>query len=79
MWESYPDCQLTNLHQFIGWTGSRPSEALKLLWKDVDFERGNYTKWDTKSGKTLLQPMNEKVREVLLKQRELLDQSPEVL
>ena len=79
MWESYPDCQLTNLHQFIGWTGSRPSEALKLLWKDVDFERGNYTKRDTKSGKTLLQLMNEKVREVLLKQRELLDQSPEVL
>ena len=56
-----------------------PSEALKLLWTDVDFERGNYTKRDTKSGKTLLQPMNEKVREVLLKQRELLDQSPEVL
>ena len=50
-----------------------------MLWKDVDFERGNYTKWDTKSGKTLLQLMNEKVREVLLKQRELLDQSPEVL
>ena len=46
-----------------------PSEALKLLWTDVDFERGNYTKRDTKSGKTLLQPMNEKVREVLLRQR----------
>ncbi len=72
VWESHPDRQLTRLHQFIGWTGSRPSEALKLLWKDVDFERGNYTKRDTKSGKTLLQPMNEKVREVLLQQRELL-------
>ena len=59
VWESYPDRQLAHLHQFIGWTGSRPSEALKLLWKDVDFGRRNYTKRDTKSGQTLLQPMNE--------------------
>ena len=74
-WQSYPDLQLAQLHQFIGWTGSRPSEALKLLWKDVDFGRRNYTKRDTKSGQTLLQPMNEKVREVLLQQRELLNNS----
>jgi integrase len=67
--------KLSHLHQFIGWTGSMPSEALKLLWTDVDFERGNYTKRDTKSGQTLLQPMNEKVREVLLQQRELLNNS----
>ena len=69
VWESYPDRQLSHLHQFIGWTGSRPSEALKLLWKDVDFDRGNYIKRDTKSGMTLTQPMNEKVHEVLLLQR----------
>ena len=75
VWESYPDRQLAHLHQFIGWTGSRPSEALKLLWKDVDFGRRNYTKRDTKSGQTLLQPMNEKVREVLLQQKELLNNS----
>ena len=75
VWESYPDRQLAHLHQFIGWTGSRPSEALKLQWKDVDFGRKNYTKRDTKSGQTLLQPMNEKVREVLLQQRELLNNS----
>ena len=31
VWQSYPDRQLSHLHQFIGWTGSRPSEALKLL------------------------------------------------
>ena len=59
VWESHPDRQLAHLHQFIGWTGSRPSEALKLLWKDVDFGRRNYTTRDTKSGQTLLQPMNE--------------------
>jgi integrase len=75
VWEAYPDRQLSHLHQFIGWTGSRPSEALKLLWKDVDFDRSNYTKRDTKSGKTLIQPMNEKVHEVLLQQRELLNNS----
>ena len=70
-----PDRQLSHLHQFIGWTGSRPSEALKLQWKDVDFGRRNYTKRDTKSGQTLLQPMSEKVREVLLQQRVLLNNS----
>ncbi|MEC7221266.1 MAG: tyrosine-type recombinase/integrase [SAR324 cluster bacterium] len=75
VWESHPIRQLTNLHQFIGWTGARPSEALKLLWKDVDFERGNYTKRDTKSSQTMLEPMNEKVRESLLRQRELLNNS----
>ena len=71
VWQSYPDRQLSHLHQFTGWTGSRPSEALKLLWKDVDFDRRNYVKRDTKSGKTLIQLMNEKAHEVLLQQREL--------
>ncbi|MDG2199055.1 MAG: hypothetical protein P8O70_19650 [SAR324 cluster bacterium] len=42
VWESYSDHQLLHLHQFIGWTGSRPSEALKLLWKEVDFGRRIY-------------------------------------
>ena len=65
VWQTYPDRQLSHLHQFIGWTGSRPSEALKLLWKDVDFDRRNYVKRDTKSGKTLIQLMNDKAHEVL--------------
>ena len=39
VWESYPDRKLSPLHQFIGWTGSKPSEALKLLQKDIDFDR----------------------------------------
>ena len=38
-----------------------------------------YTKRDTKSGQKLLQPMNEKVYEVLLQQRKLLDQSAKEL
>ena len=45
----------------------------------MDFDRRNYAKRDTKSGQTLIQPMNEKVREVLLQQRQLLDQSPVIL
>ena len=75
VWQSYPDRQLSHLHQFIGWTGLRHSEALKLPWKNIDFDRRNYIKRDTKSGKTLIQPMNEKVHEVLLRQRELLNGS----
>ena len=73
VWQSYPDRQISHLHQFIGWTGSRPLEELKMHWKDVDLDRGNYNKHDTKSGKPLLQPMNEKVHEALLQQRELLN------
>jgi len=46
-----------------------------LLWKDIDFDRGKLHKRDTKSGKTLIQPVNEKVHEVLLHQRELLNSS----
>ncbi len=52
----------------MDWTGSRPLEVLKLQTKDIDFDRGNYTKHDTKSGKTLLQPMNGNIRAVLLEQ-----------
>ena len=37
--------------------------------------RVNYTKRDTKNYKTLLQPMNEKVRGVLVQQMELLNNS----
>ena len=69
------DHHVVHLYQFIAWTGSRPSEPLKLLWKNIDFDRRNYVKRDTKSGKTLIQLMNDKVHEVLLQQRELLNNS----
>ena len=36
IWASYHDQHIAYLHQFIGWSGSRPSEVLKLLWVDVD-------------------------------------------
>ena len=54
VWRSYPDLQLAQLYQFVGWSGSRPSEVLKLLWVDVDLTHRFYVKRDTKSGKSLL-------------------------
>ena len=36
IWSSYHDRHIAHFHQFIGWSGSRPTEVLKLLWVDVD-------------------------------------------
>ncbi len=44
VWDDYPDQHIAYLHQFIGWSGSRPSEVLKLLWVDVDLDQHLYTK-----------------------------------
>jgi len=79
VWESYPDRHIAHLHQFIAWTGSRPSEPLKLLWKDVDFLRKSYIKRDTKSGKSLSFPMSDRLHYILQQQRELLEDCPEVM
>ena len=79
VWESYPDRHIAHLHQFIAWSGSRPSEPLKLLWKDVDFLHKSYIKRDTKSGKSLSFPMNDRLRYILQQQRELLEECPEVM
>ena len=38
------DHHVVHIYQLIAWTGSRPSEPLKLLWKDIDFSKGIYTK-----------------------------------
>ena len=32
-----------------------------MLLDDFDFDQGNYNKWDTKSGETSVQPMDDKV------------------
>ncbi len=79
VWASYHDRHIAHLHQFIGWSGSRPSEVLKLLWTDVDFKQRLYTKRDTKIGKSLIFPMSERLHCILQEQRELLDDSPEVM
>ena len=79
VWDAYPDQHIAHLHQFIAWTGSRASEPLKLLWSDVDFNQRLYTKRDTKSGKSLIFPMSEKLHYILEQQRELLEDCPEVM
>jgi integrase len=79
VWDSYHDQHIAHLHQFIAWTGSRASEPLKLLWSDVDFNQRLYTKRDTKSGKSLIFPMSDKLHYILQEQRELLEDCPEVM
>ena len=76
VWANYPNQHIANWHKFIAWTGSRPSEPLRLEWKDVDFGNGFLLKRKTKSGKTVEVRINDTVRGVLLAQRELLDNSP---
>ena len=79
IWSSYHDRHIAHLHQFIGWSGSRPSEVLKLFWVDVDLTQRFYIKRDTKSGKSLPFPMSAKLHSILQHQRELLDNSPEAM
>ena len=49
VWDNYPNRQVAHLHKLIGWTGMRPSEPLRLVWEDVDFEKKILTKRKTKS------------------------------
>ena len=79
VWDAYHDRHVVHIHQFIAWTGSRPSEPLKLLWKDVDFSKGIYTKRKTKSGQSPTLPMGNMTRQILEAQRRLLDTCPEIM
>ena len=54
----FRDLLFAQLYQFTGWSGSRPSEVLKLLLVDVDLTQRFYNKRDTKSGKSLTFPMS---------------------
>jgi integrase len=79
VWDTYPDRHIVHLHQFIAFTGSRPSEPLKLLWRDIDFQRSYFTKRNTKSGKSPTASMNQVIQQILQKQRQLLDTCPKVM
>ena len=79
VWDDYSDQHIVHLQQFIAWTGLRASEPLKLLWADVDFYQRLYTKRETKSGKSLIFPMSERLHYILQQQRKLLDDSPEAM
>ena len=75
VWQNYPDRQIARFHQFVGWSGMRPSEPFKLRWSDIDFKNGFLIKRNTKSGKKVELFMNDSVREILLNKRRFLDRS----
>lgn len=47
------------------YTGSRPSEVLRLKWQDVDLERGVVAVWQEKTGSPKTVPVSKALREVL--------------
>jgi integrase len=47
------------------YTGSRPSEVLRLTWQDIDFERGRVFLWQEKTRAAKTVPMSKALREVL--------------
>ena len=47
------------------YTGSRPSEVLRLTWQDVDFDRGRVSLWQQKTRAAKTVPMSKALREVL--------------
>ena len=79
VWETYHDRHIVNWHKLMAWTGMRPSEPLRLEWKDIDFDRGFLLKRKTKSNKTVQLQMNEMVTNILKDQRKLLDNSSEIM
>lgn len=59
-----PDFRM--LAQFLLYTGCRVSEALNLDWKDVDFDGGSVTFWDTKNGEERSIPLHAKAYDALV-------------
>ncbi len=47
------------------YTGSRPSEVLRLTWQDIDFDRGRVSLWQEKTRAAKTVPMSKALREVL--------------
>src|SRR6266487_4550640 len=47
------------------YTGSRPSEVLRLVWRDVDLERGVVAVWQEKMNTRKTVPISKAFREVL--------------
>jgi len=52
--------------RFLLFTGTRMSEALNLLWKNVDIENGNALLADTKGGKARTITLNDLAKQVLI-------------
>ena len=58
------------------YTGSRPSEVLRLTWRDVDFERGVVSVWQEKTGAAKTVPISKALRQVLLSLRRGVGTAP---
>ena len=59
------DIQAADMMRLALYTGMRRGELFKLLWSDVDFERGFINIRDPKGGVSQKIPLNEQAREVL--------------
>jgi integrase len=63
--ENWPFRESAALVKFALFTGLRRGEIFKLVWDDVDFERGIVTLRDPKSGKTENIPVSVEALEIL--------------
>jgi len=59
------DYQAANFMRLALCTGMRRGELFKLMWADIDFERGYITIRGPKGGKDQIIPLNQAAREVL--------------
>jgi integrase len=64
---------LARLCLFLVDTGARVGEALKLEWRDIDFNQKLVSFWDTKNGQARSIPLTSRVIESLSLQNELCD------
>lgn len=63
--DGWGNVRATNVILFAVYTGRRKSEILNLEWKDVDLEERTITCRQTKSGRTLSFPLNNKAFDVI--------------
>jgi integrase len=63
--------ELADLCLFLVDTGARVGEALKLEWRDVDFQHKLVRFWDTKNGQARSIPITNRVAEMLIKREGL--------
>lgn len=68
--------ELSDLCLFLVDTGARVGEALKLQWRDVDFQTKLVTFWDTKNGQPRSIPITTRVAEMLRTRHESQPEGP---
>nr|WP_321465683.1 site-specific integrase [uncultured Desulfobulbus sp.] len=68
--KSWKNFRAANVILFALYTGRRKGEITNLEWRDVDLENRTITCRQTKNGRTLSFPLNEKAYEVILAAKE---------